>query len=297
MATSDHDLSGYIPFSDKKDLLGASPVDAICQLLRCSESECDELKEVYIFGGNNDLLERLRAELKKPLNKKDDKKIIKRKKVVDQAVTDKADPSEESVDIVPTRQNTSKSHPPVAPNERLKSSTSKDTKIRGTNLGSQNPVTKPRSSIPCGFITGNDVQVFIHKCDITKLQVDAIVNAANEFLKHGGGVAKAIAEAAGPQLESEGREIINNSGPVPISNNVITSAGRLPCRKVIHAVGPRWPSEHDEKEKKHCLKMLHDTFINIILTADKEGFESLAMPAVGSGKIIRSSEALSVIIN
>ncbi|KAK2156912.1 hypothetical protein LSH36_202g06003 [Paralvinella palmiformis] len=137
--------------------------------------------------------------------------------------------------------------------------------------------------VPCGFLTLNSIQIYIHKCDITKLQVDAIVNAANEFLKHGAGVAKAIAEAAGPQLESEGREIINNLGPVPISNNVITSAGRLPCRKVIHAVGPRWPSEHDEKEKKHCLKLLHDTFTNIILTADKERFESLAMPPVSSG--------------
>lgn len=72
--------------------------------------------------------------------------------------------------------------------------------------------------------------------DITKEPVDAIVNAANEQLRHGGGVAAAIARRAGPALQEESQRI----APVPTGSAKATGAGQLPCRYVIHAVGPIW---------------------------------------------------------
>src|SRR5512140_2582298 len=71
--------------------------------------------------------------------------------------------------------------------------------------------------------------------DITAQHVDAIVNAANEWLIHGGGVAAAISRAAGPRLQEESRA----EAPSHVGEATITSGGRLPARHVIHTVGPR----------------------------------------------------------
>src|SRR5205807_6982859 len=78
--------------------------------------------------------------------------------------------------------------------------------------------------------------------------VDVIVNAANGHLAHGGGVAGIIARAAGPTLQSESDSLIAKSGPLPTGSAVATSAGLLPFKAVIHAVGPRY-GEGDEETK------------------------------------------------
>ncbi|MGA8916845.1 MAG: macro domain-containing protein [Nitrososphaeraceae archaeon] len=69
--------------------------------------------------------------------------------------------------------------------------------------------------------------------DITERNTDAIVNAANSYLKHGGGVAGAIVRKGGPTIQEES----NNIGFVPVGSAVITTAGKLSCKAVIHAVG------------------------------------------------------------
>ena len=71
--------------------------------------------------------------------------------------------------------------------------------------------------------------------DITERDVDAIVNAANSFLQHGGGVAGAIVRRGGQIIQEKSDRI----GHVPVGNAAITAAGRLPAKYVIHAVGPR----------------------------------------------------------
>ena len=78
--------------------------------------------------------------------------------------------------------------------------------------------------------------------------VDCIVNAANGRLAHGGGVAAAIARAAGDALEREGDKIVRERGEIPVGDAVVTTAGNLPQKGVIHAVGPRM-GQGDEENK------------------------------------------------
>ncbi|KAL8615427.1 hypothetical protein ACOMHN_036247 [Nucella lapillus] len=129
------------------------------------------------------------------------------------------------------------------------------------------------------FTTPSGVKVSVYKTDITKLHVDAIVNAANEHLAHGGGVAYYISEAAGFALEEEGREHLRKHGDLKVTEVVATTAGSLPCQKVLHAVGPRWESYQD---KAQCQQLLVDTVFNCLHKAHILGFSSLALPSISA---------------
>jgi len=89
--------------------------------------------------------------------------------------------------------------------------------------------------------------------DITEERVDAIVNAANSHLKHGGGVAGAIVRKGGESIQRESDEWVRQHGPVPTGQVAVTGAGNLPAKAVIHAVGPVW-GEHPQKEADKLLK-------------------------------------------
>ena len=112
--------------------------------------------------------------------------------------------------------------------------------------------------------------------DLLGEPVDCIVNAANGGLSHGGGVALAIAEAAGAKLEAECENIIETQGRIAVTQSVVTSAGNLPFKGVIHAVGPRM-GEGDEERK------LARTLMLAFLQAHQRGWASLAFPGVSSG--------------
>jgi O-acetyl-ADP-ribose deacetylase (regulator of RNase III) len=112
--------------------------------------------------------------------------------------------------------------------------------------------------------------------DLLAEPVEAIVNAANGHLAHGGGVAAAIAAAAGPELEQEGDRIVAERGEVPVGQAVVTTAGRLPFRAVVHAVGPM-QGEGDEENK------LAAALRAALVRASERGFASLSFPAVSSG--------------
>jgi O-acetyl-ADP-ribose deacetylase len=90
-----------------------------------------------------------------------------------------------------------------------------------------------------GIRLGNNKILRLVKGDITERNVDAIVNAANSYLKHGGGVAAAIVRKGGVIIQEESDKIVTSRGPVPVGSAVDTTAGKLPCKAVIHAVGPR----------------------------------------------------------
>jgi O-acetyl-ADP-ribose deacetylase (regulator of RNase III) len=108
--------------------------------------------------------------------------------------------------------------------------------------------------------------------DITERDVVAIVNAANSYLKHGGGVAGAIVRKGGVIIQEESDKI----GYTPVGKAVITSAGNLPAKAVIHAVGPRM-GEGDEDNK------LKNAVLNSLKIASYNKFSSISLPAISSG--------------
>lgn len=112
--------------------------------------------------------------------------------------------------------------------------------------------------------------------DLFEQPVEAIVNAANGHLAHGGGVAALIARRAGDALEREGRAIVSERGAVPTGEAVVTTAGELPFEGVIHTVGPR-QGEGDERAK------LEAAVMSALNRADERGWRSVALPAVSSG--------------
>ena len=112
--------------------------------------------------------------------------------------------------------------------------------------------------------------------DLLEEPVDAIVNAANGRLAHAGGVAGVIARAAGPQLQAESDRLVAAHGPFPAGSAVVTGAGRLPFKGVIHAVGPRF-GEGDEESK------LFNALNNSFQEALKRGWKTVSFPAVSSG--------------
>lgn len=114
--------------------------------------------------------------------------------------------------------------------------------------------------------------------DITEERVDAIVNAANSHLAHGGGVAAAIVRKGGAVIQRESEEWVRQHGPVPTGSAAITSAGALPCRAVIHAVGPIWRGGREGEEEQ----LRSAAFSSFALAAER-GFTSLALPAISAG--------------
>jgi O-acetyl-ADP-ribose deacetylase (regulator of RNase III) len=122
--------------------------------------------------------------------------------------------------------------------------------------------------------TGQILQIV--QGDITTEDVDAIVNAANEHLQHGGGVAWAISKRGGPAIQKESNEWVRTKGPVSHVHPVWTSGGLLPTKYVIHAVGPVW-GEGDEDSK------LAAAMSGSLRLADELGLKSIAFPAISTG--------------
>ena len=112
--------------------------------------------------------------------------------------------------------------------------------------------------------------------DITIEEVDAIVNAANEHLQHGGGVAWAISKKGGDAIQKESDEWIRQHGLVPHSHPAWTSGGLLPAKYVIHAVGPVW-GDGDEDNK------LESAVTGCLRVAEELKCSSIALPAISTG--------------
>lgn len=138
-------------------------------------------------------------------------------------------------------------------------------------------------------IVQNGINTKIYQGSIVKARVGAIVNASNERLDNCGGVADVIAKAAGVEMEDDCREKIRKEKRIKVSENVVTCAGNLPCRWIIHAVGPRW-DDYFYKEK--ALDDLYKTVFNVLKTASESHMQSVVMLPISSGKSIHISRVL-----
>lgn len=115
--------------------------------------------------------------------------------------------------------------------------------------------------------------------DITALAVDAIVNAANKYLAHGGGVALAILRKGGPTIQTESSSIIATRGPLQTGEAVVTGGGKLAAKFVVHTVGPVW-SEHTPGEAD---RLLCQAVRSSLTLAGEKGLRSIAFPAISTG--------------
>ncbi len=122
------------------------------------------------------------------------------------------------------------------------------------------------------------MEIEVIQDDITEIQTDAIVNAANTSLLGGGGVDGAIHRKGGKQILEECIAIRNRQGGCDVGQAVITTAGNLPSKFVIHTVGPVWNGDKEEKEK-----LLADCYKNSLELALKNTIKTIAFPNISTG--------------
>jgi len=114
--------------------------------------------------------------------------------------------------------------------------------------------------------------------DLTEARVDAIVNAANEHLAHGGGLAGAIVRRGGAVIQQESDAWVRAHGPAGHDRPALTGAGALAAKAILHAVGPVWRGgTHREPEA------LRTAYTSALALADAERFTSLAFPSISTG--------------
>jgi len=116
------------------------------------------------------------------------------------------------------------------------------------------------------------------KADITTLSIDAVVNAANSSLMGGGGVDGAIHRAGGPAILDECRKIVERIGRLPTGEAVITTAGQMPAKHVIHTVGPVWRGG-----KQNESALLRNAYTNSLKVAKENGLKTIAFPSISTG--------------
>lgn len=114
--------------------------------------------------------------------------------------------------------------------------------------------------------------------DITKIKVEAIVNAANSTLLGGGGVDGAIHRAGGPAIMEECRKISEREGGCPTGEAVITTAGKLQAKFVIHTVGPIWHGGMNNEDH-----LLANAYTNSLKLAVENGVKTIAFPSISTG--------------
>ena len=179
--------------------------------------------------------------------------------------------------------------PNPLPNPNLSPTVPSSTRVSGSDRKSYSsavsghgttPVTSHRSAVGMTFKFGYKRYIHIIQGDITKLCTSAIVNAANDRLDNIGGVAAAIATAAGPELDRSCRGLVKQYQNIRIASPVVTPGYRLKATHVIHVVGPQWRMYND---KQQCVRALNASFFNCLKTAEDMRLSSIAIPAVSSG--------------
>ncbi|XP_019898754.3 protein mono-ADP-ribosyltransferase PARP14-like isoform X2 [Esox lucius] len=142
----------------------------------------------------------------------------------------------------------------------------------GVNSRWEETVADASYSLPWGL------QVVVRQGDITKEEADALVNAANGDLDHGGGVAAALSRAGGPEVQQASRDLVRQVGRLATGSVVETTGGMLPCKILLHAVGPVGGSVGGEERP-----LLEKTVKTALDLAENLELQTLAMPCISSG--------------
>jgi len=122
------------------------------------------------------------------------------------------------------------------------------------------------------------MKIEIIQGDITRIEADVIVNAANTSLLGGGGVDGAIHRAGGPEILAECMAIRNRQGGCKVGEAVITTAGNLNASKVIHTVGPKWNNGNSREAE-----LLRNCYLNCLELAESCNLTSIAFPNISTG--------------
>ncbi|MDX1657786.1 MAG: macro domain-containing protein [Nitriliruptorales bacterium] len=138
-------------------------------------------------------------------------------------------------------------------------------------------------------IDGTTVEAVVG--DLTTMDVEAVVNAANKQLQHGGGLAGALASAGGPSIQEEADRWIEEHGPLEDGEAAVTGAGELPARLVIHTAGPVYDEGSDENEPR-----LREAVSAALREGRAAEATSIALPAVSAGIYGYPAEEATAII-
>ena len=112
--------------------------------------------------------------------------------------------------------------------------------------------------------------------NITEEGTSAIVNAANSYLAHGGGVAFAIVKKGGREIQEESNKIVEEKGPIPVGEAVITKGYHLKAKYVIHVVGPRFGEGKEEEKLRKAIR-------SVLELAKEHGIKTISIPAISCG--------------
>jgi len=152
----------------------------------------------------------------------------------------------------------------------------------GFSSSSQNPKSGNQvgveSKLVCEVKTDTGCSIQVRSGDMTKEQVDVIVNAANKHLDHASGLAGAIVKNGGEMIQIESDIYISEHGPVPEGDVAVTGGGSLRAKKVIHAVGPIWHGGVEDEELT-----LRQAVWKSLKTTEDLGLASISIPAISSG--------------
>ncbi len=146
----------------------------------------------------------------------------------------------------------------------------------------QRPSVVPEKRFAVKLLAG--VRVSVWKADLTNFpQAEAVVNAANEQLQHFGGLALALSSAGGPQIQKESDDYIQRNGLLNTGDAIVADAGLLPCKKIIHAVGPRLSTYATASDVARAETLLTRAIRSILDKVKENGLKTVAIPAISSG--------------
>ncbi|PWA26198.1 hypothetical protein CCH79_00013734 [Gambusia affinis] len=142
-------------------------------------------------------------------------------------------------------------------------------------------IIKPEKRLEVMMRSG--VKVSVWKADLTNFPAEAVVNAANEDLKHYGGLALALSTAGGPKIQQESDDYIKKNGKLQTGGVVALGPGSLPCKTIIHAVGPYLSQSPSQQEVQRATALLERAIWNILNKVDEYRLATVAIPAISSG--------------